>query len=86
MYVVNISQQNGGFPLAVRCIYLRITRESATWNVPRRAFYMSVSVTGWCQNSRIITCRGSSCVSSVSDTVLSVSTSLASVLFPITSA
>ena len=46
MYVVNISQQNGGFPLAVRCIYLRITRESATWNVPRRAFCMSVSVTG----------------------------------------
>lgn len=46
MYVVNISQQNGGFPLAVRCIYLRIIRESATWNVPRRAFCMSVSVTG----------------------------------------
>lgn len=40
MYVVNISQQNGGFPLVVLVYILRLIRKSATWNVPRRAFYM----------------------------------------------
>ena len=33
MYVVNISQQNGGFPLVVLVYILRFIRKSATWNV-----------------------------------------------------
>ena len=45
MYVVNISQQNGGFPLAVRCIIKNYKRKRDV-NIPRRAFCMSVSVTG----------------------------------------